>query len=255
MAGGFPHRMRFKAFNTRYRLLAPFARLQRTEEKVLEDCNLILEHVVDLMSKQQNIHVSTSWAIGKRHIFLSESIRQHLEKLRTETRQKSATLIQATWRGYRFRCRWANKRREKELQASTIPQSAVNRPTNSGATARPRPQPIAGTPPPDPNEKCDSKIIQQTCNLFGLDLERPPPVPPSRSYTVAGNTKLGYPQTRVMKMSYPEDGGGDGPVLLKGETVLVVGASPKRGHLIVEHKHCTLHVPFQYLELKQSVNI
>lgn len=35
---------------------------------------------------------------------------------------------------------------------------------------RPRPQPIAGTPPPDPNEKCDANIIQQTCNLFGLDL-------------------------------------------------------------------------------------
>lgn len=40
-----------------------------------------------------------------------------------------------------------------------------------GATlTRPRPQPIAGTPPPDPNEKCDAKVIQQTCNLFGLDL-------------------------------------------------------------------------------------
>ncbi|GLV44854.1 dachs [Carabus blaptoides fortunei] len=70
-----------------------------------------------------------------------------------------------------------------------------------------------------------------------------------------GNTKLGYPQTRVMKMSFPEDGSADGPVLLKGETVLVVGASSRRGHLVVEHKHCTLHVPFQFLELKQSVNI
>ncbi|KAF5298984.1 hypothetical protein FQA39_LY11616 [Lamprigera yunnana] len=254
MAGGFPHRMRFKAFNTRYRLLAPFPRLQRTEEKLIEDCNLILEYVVELMSKEQNVSVATSWAIGKRHIFLSESIRQHLEKLRTDTRQKSAILIQATWRGYRFRCRWANIRREKELQSSGINQSTINRNTNTGTTTRPRPQPIAGTPPPDLAEKCDNKIIQQTCNLFGLDLERPPPVPPSRSYTVAGNTKLGYPQTRIMKMTYPEDGGGgDGAVLLKGEPVLVVGASPKRGHLIVEHKHCTLHVPFQYLELKQNI--
>jgi len=33
--------------------------------------------------------------------------------------------------------------------------------------------------------------------------ERPPPVPPSRPYTVTGNTKLGYPQTRVMKMPFP----------------------------------------------------
>ena len=158
-----------------------------------------------------------------------------MERLRGEKRQRSATLIQATWKGYKVR-RWAKK----------------SKPTSSSRNtgARPRPQPIAGTPPPDPNEKADAKIIQQTCNLFGLDLERPPPVPPSRSYTVAGNTKLGYPQTRIMKMSFPEDVNGEGPVLLKGETVLVVGASHRRGHLIVEHKHCTLHVPFQYLELK-----
>ncbi|KAJ8935958.1 hypothetical protein NQ318_015793 [Aromia moschata] len=250
MAGGYPHRMRFKAFNARYRLLAPFAKLHRTEEKVTDDCHLILQHVLDSISKQPSF-VSTSWALGKRHIFLSEGIRQHLERLRSETRQKAATLIQSTWRGWHCRYRWSTLRREKEIQS--VAQPPASRTTLGGA--RPRPQPIAGTPPPDPNEKCDAKIIQQTCNLFGLDLERPPPVPPSRSYTVAGNTKLGYPQTRVMKMSYPEDSNGDGPVLLKGETVLVVGASHRRGHLIVEHKHCTLHVPFQFLELKQSVNI
>lgn len=259
MAGGYPHRMRFKAFNSRYRLLAPFARLHRTEDKVMDDCHLILQYVVELISKQHNNFVSTSWALGKRHIFLSEGIRQHLEKLRTATRQKSATIIQATWRGWRLRCRWANIRREKELLNASTPGTSTQNPRNrqesTGACQRPRPQPIAGTPPPDPNEKCDNKIIQQTCTLFGLDLERPPPVPPSRSYTVAGNTKLGYPQTRVMKMSFPEDGSVDGPVLLKGETVLVVGASTRRGHLVVEHKHCTLHVPFQFLELKQSVNI
>lgn len=237
MAGGYPHRMRFKAFNSRYRLLAPFARLHRTDERVTDDCLLILQHVVELIAKQS---ASTSWAQGKRHVFLSEGIRQHLEQLRAEKRRKSAVLIQATWRGWRCRHRWAALRREKGLQSIKA--------TTGGAVSRPRPQPIAGTPPPDPNEKCDSKIIQQTCSLFGLDLERPPPVPPSRSYTVAGNTKLGYPQTRVMKMTFPEDGSGE--VLLKGEKVLVVGASHRRGHLVVEHKSATLHVPFQFLELK-----
>lgn len=50
--------------------------------------------------------------------------------------------------------------------------TAAHQTVKSATTAipRPRPQPIAGTPPPDPNEKCDSKIILQTCNLFGLDL-------------------------------------------------------------------------------------
>lgn len=35
---------------------------------------------------------------------------------------------------------------------------------------RPRPQPIAGTPPPDVMDRCDSKLVQQTCNMFGLDM-------------------------------------------------------------------------------------
>lgn len=253
MAGGYPHRMRFKAFNMRYRLLASYIHLQRTEDRVIDDCKVILEQVINLMPKYGNTLISTGYAIGKRHIFLTESIRQHLEELRNETRQKSATLIQATWKGYRFRCRWPKIQREKKLHLSNLP--SLSRPANSGLAIRPRPQPISGTPPPEPNEKCDNKIIQQTCNLFGLDLERPPPLPPSRSYTVTGNTKLGYPQNRIMKMSYPEESGIDNVVLSKGETVLVIGASSKRGHLIVEHKHCTLHVPFQYLELKHYVNI
>lgn len=56
-------------------------------------------------------------------------------------------------------------------------------------------------------------------------------------------------------MSYPEEGTGDGPILHKGKTVLVVGASHRRGHLIVEHKSGTLHVPFQFLELIQNSDI
>lgn len=44
------------------------------------------------------------------------------------------------------------------------------------AVARPRPQPIAGTPPPDPTEKCDAKLMQQTCSFFGLDLVNQPPI-------------------------------------------------------------------------------
>ena len=53
----------------------------------------------------------------------------------------------------------------------------------SAGGGRPRPQPITGTPPPPPaaqsassdimqTERCDFKVIQQTCALFGLDLVR-----------------------------------------------------------------------------------
>ncbi|XP_077297519.1 unconventional myosin-IXb-like dachs [Arctopsyche grandis] len=260
MAGGYPHRMRFKAFNTRYRLLAPFSQLRRVEEKATEDCLLILQHAVNSASKQEDIVVSTNYALGKRHIFLSEGIRQQLEKMRTDTRQRSATIIQSTWRGWHLRKRFATLRKGQVTGRVTNGNGIVGAmsgvaPAVTGRTAaitsaRPRPQPIAGTPPPDPTDKCDTKMIQQTCNLFGLDLERPPPVPPSRPYTVAGSLKLGYPQTRLMKLNFPDlpEGSCD-YVLRKGDTVIVVGASPRRGHLIVEHNNTTLHVPFQYMEL------
>ncbi|XP_043256295.1 unconventional myosin-IXb [Colletes gigas] len=267
MAGGYPHRMRFKAFNARYRLIAPFKQLRRAEEQAVEDTKLILQNAQQLKSK---FGASTSWALGKRHIFLSEGIRQQLENLRSETRRRAATVIQATWRGWRVRRRWPLRKttigvtsgmgQKKHQQPTSTNTGTVQRnvtaATGTGSGTRPRPQPIAGTPPPDPSEKCaDQKMIQQTCTLYGLDLERPPPVPPSRSYTVTGNTKLGYPQTRIMKMPFPEEGEGE-VVLLKGETVLVVGASPRRGHLLVEHNNATLHVPYQFMELKPcNINV
>lgn len=79
-------------------------------------------------------------------------------------------------------------------------------------------------------------------------------MPPSRSYTVTGNSKLGYPQTRVMKMSFPEFSALNPPTkqLRKGEQVTCVGASHRRGHLIVQQKGVTFHVPFQYMELLKS---
>jgi dachs protein len=54
-----------------------------------------------------------------------------------------------------------------------------------------------------------------------------------------------------MKTDYPEtdDGTGRDQQLLKGETVLVVGASTKRGHLLVERNSAQLNVPYQYMEL------
>lgn len=74
-------------------------------------------------------------------------------------------------------------------------------------------------------------------------------MPASRSYTISGNSKLGYPQSRVMKMNFPEEGQAEAQQLKKGEAVTVVGASTGRGHLLVEHRGQSFHVPFQYMEL------
>ncbi|XP_032584952.1 unconventional myosin-Va isoform X2 [Drosophila mojavensis] len=312
MASGFPHRMRFKQFNARYRMLAPFRLLRRTEDKALEDCQLILQYAMGMEQLPvQDGSVTLAWAPGKRHVFISEGIRQHLEHLRTEIRHRSATRMQATWRGYWWRKKMGSTLKQScrpdtgliaalpaiastcaklvnahnpngkatsaamaalaavtNAAPSTVPRLSAKSTNQAsclgigGTVTRPRPQPIAGTPPPDPHEKCDQKIIQQTCSLFGLDLERPPPVPLSRAYTITANSKkLGYPQSRIMKMNFPEDAlANPAPALSptastelqqlkKGDTVTVVGASSARGHLIVEHKGQTYHVPFQYMEL------
>jgi dachs protein len=65
--------MRFKAFNLRYRLLAPFRKLRRADDKAMEDCHLILQCLQQAMEEQPKLRqcaVSNSWALGKRHIFL-----------------------------------------------------------------------------------------------------------------------------------------------------------------------------------------
>ena len=139
----------------------------------------------------------------------SEAARQQLETLRTETRHRAAILIQSHYRGYISRKVWRRQLdiRLEAMRSRFLPlKSSLLQPTNQRQQlSRPRPQPIACTPPPEAliqanSERFDLKSVQQ---LFGIDKERPPPVPPARGYTVAGNTKLGYPQTRVMKNSYP----------------------------------------------------
>lgn len=115
MANGFPHRMRFKQFVSRYRMLAPFRMLKRIEEKALDDCKLILDCVNEVLPQHNS---PLNWAPGKRHVFLSEAMRQHLELLRTDVRTKSATLIQAAFRGFSLRKRINLKRNRPVLLSS-----------------------------------------------------------------------------------------------------------------------------------------
>ena len=120
MAHGFPHRMRFKAFNSRYRMLAtPAKSLSRMEEKAVDDCEIILdcysralreEHTLQLESPQQGsmediASNNKDWAHGRKHIFLSEGARQQLEQMRDSRRKWAATSIQSLWRGWNVRKR------------------------------------------------------------------------------------------------------------------------------------------------------
>ena len=125
MASGYPHRMRFKQFISRYKMLIPFRSLRLCEENALEDCKLILdcaiEHPFDI-----DVSVILSWAPGKRHIFLSEGMRQHLENLRAHIRNRSATLIQSTWRGWQLRRLSTLQRFKKDLISSNSNNLSTN---------------------------------------------------------------------------------------------------------------------------------
>lgn len=61
--------MRFKAFNARYRLLAQFGKARCSEERVIDDCRLILQCIEQKIDLKQNNDVSMCWAFGKKHIF------------------------------------------------------------------------------------------------------------------------------------------------------------------------------------------
>ena len=72
MAGGLPHRMRFKNFNSRYRLLAPAQAVSRKEELAAEECSGILECLRAALAEpaEDGPAVSRDWALGRKHVFL-----------------------------------------------------------------------------------------------------------------------------------------------------------------------------------------
>ncbi|XP_052754581.1 unconventional myosin-IXAa [Galleria mellonella] len=215
MASGYPHRMRFRAFSSRYRAL--WRRGARAaaaaEQEAGAGCAAVLRAVAAAAAPPAPASpAAVRWALGKRHVFLSEGMRQVLERMRRARRQAAAESIQAAWRRHRSR----------------TPRAAP--PPPPAPAARPRPAPIAGTPPPDPADKCDPGLVKRTCSLVGLDLERPPPLPPSRAYTVSGGVKLGYPQQRTVAADWADDAG---LRLRAGDTVLAVGAA-RRGHVAVQ---------------------
>ncbi len=204
MSGGFPHRMRFKAFGARYRLLAGRdRRLFRSDEKAVDDCETILDCYSRAIKEAGGggggsggggnvLPRNTAWAHGRKHIFLSEGARQLLERMREERRHAAARVAQRAWRRWR-RGRGAGgggqQPKQQALQRGTAVKPQLQQQQQQQqqlrSSQRPRPQPIMGTPPPmlapqDGHQahhlmqvdRCDFKTIQQTCALFGLDLVR-----------------------------------------------------------------------------------
>merc|ERR1712062_65166 len=144
------------------------------------------------------------WAHGRKHIFLSEGARQQLETLRIDIKNKSATRIQAAFRGYLIR--------RKITKKATVRNTNLNLMVQPTGRPSGRPKPISCTPPPfEGQHQQQPQQTDESCNN----------------------------QT-------------DGQVFLnRGETVIVIGNSQRRGYLVVEKHNHTMHVPHYYMELKR----
>lgn len=119
---------------------------------------------------------STSWILGKKHIFLSEGARQQLEIVRNERRISAATLLQSTWRAYTVRQKWPLIKQNLLLFArSKFPQTDRFE-LGPNYSQKLRPRPIIRTPPPFSGhysksiELCDFNLVKETCSMLGIDL-------------------------------------------------------------------------------------
>ncbi|XP_048575754.1 unconventional myosin-IXb isoform X2 [Nematostella vectensis] len=214
LQSSFANHEKFQYFISRYGFLCP-SRIIGHEESGAEDCKNILESVLSAGDVSMATHLFGSYALGKNYVFFSEPMKVQLELRHDKWRESAAITPQA------------------HSMAANIKHS--------------RPPSV----PTDKELRVDTKTAEETCCLYGLDMTAPPPVPKSRLYTIQGNMKMGFPQTRIMKQDFT---GGSSEVLFhKGEVVKVLSASRKRGYLIAEHKNgSNIPIPHQLMELKSS---
>merc|ERR1719464_2225608 len=100
--------MRFKNFMTRYRVLVDTGALDK-DSNPMDDCETVLTYLTPLLTNDHHEStMSRNWALGKKHVFLSEGARQALEELRSSRRNKAASQVQALWRGYSVRRSWSH---------------------------------------------------------------------------------------------------------------------------------------------------
>ncbi|XP_062589716.1 uncharacterized protein LOC134251341 [Saccostrea cucullata] len=238
MAGGIPHRMRYKSFNNRYKIF--FGHMKPYQLDTQQDqCKAILNSFLKAMDESKLPYVSTQWMFGKKHLFFSEGTRQQLEAMRAEKINKAASIIQAYWKGLQCRKNWTKRRKQLLSDRESVKSSQTSSTRKSNKSKK------IGI------IRKDENLLQQASKYYNICLETAPSIPPNRSYCVAGkNVRLGYPHHRIMKDNFPAEGSVNGAVLSRGEEVDVVGPSSKRGHLIVKNKDVVMDVPYHLLDLQ-----
>ncbi|XP_019849259.1 PREDICTED: unconventional myosin-IXa-like [Amphimedon queenslandica] len=219
--GGYYHSMIYKEFVRRYQMIAPKAltRLRSKWHEMTEDLLTAFAYILQNESITEDM-----WALGQTKVFLMDELRQHLEKLRQQMRARSAIKIQRFIRSNLF----------NRYQRASINSSPLTPRLERDLSPSPPPPPIPdrqrnGLPPVAPVPIVSSVGVS------------------SRNYTIVGNYKIAFPQWRVMKFKYPENGQAS---LYPGDQVFVLGRSQKRGYLIVEHGEFHLHIPHYFTELR-----
>ncbi|KAK3104216.1 hypothetical protein FSP39_025375, partial [Pinctada imbricata] len=235
MAGGIPHRMRFKAFNNRYKIFWKHRKPYQLESQ-REQCKVILNCFLKAMDDSKLPYVSTQWNVGRKHIFYSEQTRQHLEAMRNEKIHNAASILQAAWRGYKCRSVLAEQRsHDQESTCTTVQSQSTSR--------RSRKTKYKGK---------DPGLVDKASHYYSINLDSTPSVPPKRTYLINGNFRIGYPHFRIMKDDFPSNGSPGQDVLCRGEEVHVVGPSLKRGHLTVRQRNIVKDVPYHLLDIKSG---
>ncbi|GAB1610967.1 unconventional myosin-VIIa-like isoform X2 [Argonauta hians] len=256
MKTALTHRMRYSLFNDLYRLLLPHTTPPPPpssssssslpppppppQDKELL-CKAILEHLKDISRNfsggpggREGRSQDLDWVFRQNHLHYSEQVRQELESYKLHVLYRSAVVIQSQWRGHQCRKRWPFL--FQHLQALQLRR--VNSLPNEY-----NPVFVTSSVP-----RLDWNTVRQICTTYGINPNVRPPLPAGRQYSVAGNVKVNFPQTRIVTQHYKV---GKHVWLQKGEEVRVLMPSPTRpGYLTVHLGGLTHHVPHHVVQLR-----
>ena len=137
-------------------------------------------------------------------------------------KEQAATLIQAQWKCRSAVRKWPSVKRQLQLYKQNTPVSRSQR----------------------------GNVQDISVGMQDIYLDQSPALPPPRNYTIQGNYKVYFPQTRVMLKDFTLHEGRQARNLLsKGQEIRVVGYSDRQGCVKAITNNLVYHVPYQMTQL------
>ncbi|EDV28363.1 uncharacterized protein TRIADDRAFT_53951 [Trichoplax adhaerens] len=253
MTSGLPYQLPLLTFISRYRCFCsnnPDGGVENSRHLCEAILNIFLERLDQSKLSSENVN----WAVGDNFVFLSEDAMQYLEYMRNILREQATVIIQALVRMYICRKAYKKMKSSQEMRNKSRrsllnnSKSKTRQSSLSDGDNTRHPVPNSPTTPNGNVVICDEDVIQKTCELYGFNAATPPSIPQSRPYAVIGNSRIEFPQTRIMRQPFRHD---DLPwkVIRVGETVTAIAASPKAGCFLGEYRGYRLHIPRRLTEI------